>query len=124
MNYDKDGDQIFHDLLDALTKWQPGSDIYNVNRNNIHPLAKRLHSKSTERVDNLVLYRQTSVPVIELMLSNMWKGISIMDSNIKTTANRLFGAFTNDEANIDGMTWQTFENVLTVQMVHPPLRLS
>jgi hypothetical protein len=113
-NYDSDGDEMYHDVLDVLSATQPVKRPHpSVPRDDFKPLAKRLHDPQNS-LRQLVIRRGRFKSLVKLLLSEHFANDSdgtLQLTDLENTAVHVVNAFSH-EANGD-ITWQKFEEALT-----------
>ncbi|KAF1948881.1 hypothetical protein CC80DRAFT_539395 [Byssothecium circinans] len=112
-NYDDDGDEMYHDVLDVLFNTQPGfgPPIADIEREKFRELGKQLHNDEV-RVRDLSIPRKRMEDFVMLLLAvNFEAGTLQYTDELQPAARSVVNAFCQSP-EVNGITWPMFDFVV------------
>jgi hypothetical protein len=109
-NYDEDGDEMYHDILDALASTQPyiPPSYAPQSRDSFRALATELH-KGAPPLSSLAISNQRMLSFLLLLLANNFlERLLDVGPDLKAVAHDMTASFCQDQ-QVEQITWPMFD---------------
>ncbi|PVI01584.1 hypothetical protein DM02DRAFT_704654 [Periconia macrospinosa] len=118
-NFDDDGDEMFHDVLDILYSYHPLVDTpphAPFHRDAFRPLAKRLHKDRDVKLHHLSIPQQDMESLVEFLLEYRWapadqSPAAAVAVDWKSSSTSITKSFAQGKDS--GITWPEFDHAYT-----------